>query len=81
MASTELDPIFVKGLRLLHSKNKDSAEQLKQLLDDVILQSKQSAHTKDRIYTSVKLVLRLLFFSKIKQFVYYLFYLQGSHGL
>ena len=52
----DLDPMFVKGLRLLHSKSKDSAEQLKQLLDDAIAQSKQSAHAKDRVYTAVKLV-------------------------
>lgn len=55
MAAVELDPLFVKGLRLLHSKNKDSAEQLKQLLDEAIAQSKQSVHAKDRVYTSVKL--------------------------
>ncbi|CAL1284285.1 unnamed protein product [Larinioides sclopetarius] len=54
MASTDLDPLFVKGLRLLHSKSKDSTEQLKQLLDEVIAQSKQSAQSKDRIYTSIK---------------------------
>ncbi|KAG8189422.1 hypothetical protein JTE90_020236 [Oedothorax gibbosus] len=55
MASTELDPLFVKGLRLLHSKSKDSTDQLKQLLDDVIAQSKQgTAHPKDRLYTSIK---------------------------
>ncbi|KAF8777119.1 integrator complex subunit 12-like [Argiope bruennichi] len=54
MASTDLDPLFVKGLRLLHSKNKDSTEQLKQLLDEVIAQTKQSGHSKDRIYTSIK---------------------------
>ncbi|XP_054708056.1 integrator complex subunit 12-like [Uloborus diversus] len=55
MAVSDLDPLFVKGLRLLHSKSKDSADQLKMLLDDLIAQSKQSAHSKERIYTSVKL--------------------------
>lgn len=55
----DLDPMFVKGLRLLHSKSKDSADQLKQLLDDAIAQSKQSVHAKDRVYTSVKLVILL----------------------
>lgn len=62
MTSMELDPLFVKGLRLLHSKNKDSAEQLKQLLDDAIAQSKQSVHAKDRIYTTVKSVSLFFFF-------------------
>ncbi|GFW38469.1 integrator complex subunit 12 [Trichonephila clavipes] len=55
MTSPELDPLFVKGLRLLHSKAKDSTEQLKQLLDDVIAQTKQSSHSKERIYTSIKM--------------------------
>ncbi|GFY58133.1 integrator complex subunit 12 [Trichonephila inaurata madagascariensis] len=55
MTSAELDPLFVKGLRLLHSKAKDSTEQLKQLLDDVIVQTKQSSHSKERIYTSIKM--------------------------
>ena len=40
MATTELDPLFVKALRLLHSKSKDSADQLKQMLDDVRNQRK-----------------------------------------
>uniref|UniRef100_T1JLY1 Integrator complex subunit 12 n=1 Tax=Strigamia maritima TaxID=126957 RepID=T1JLY1_STRMM len=34
----DLDPLFVRGLRLLHSKAKDSTEQLKQMLDDVLQQ-------------------------------------------
>ncbi|XP_067655329.1 integrator complex subunit 12-like isoform X2 [Haliotis asinina] len=38
MASLELDPMFVKALKLLHSRNKDSAAQLKAMLDDVIAQ-------------------------------------------
>jgi len=40
MTSLDLDPVFVKALKLLHSKNKDSAAQLKQLLDDCIVQKK-----------------------------------------
>ena len=36
MTMTDLDPTFIKALRLLHSKSKDSADQLKQLLDDVL---------------------------------------------
>ncbi|XP_015904515.1 integrator complex subunit 12 [Parasteatoda tepidariorum] len=52
--TSEFDPLFIKGLRLLHSKSKDSTDQLKQLLDEMILQSKQS-NSKDKIYTTVKL--------------------------
>lgn len=45
MATLELDPLFVKALRLLHSKSKDSTEQLKQLLDDAL-----HHHTPSTIY-------------------------------
>ena len=38
----DLDPIFVKALRLLHSKSKDSVHQLKALLDDSIRLKKTS---------------------------------------
>ncbi|KAH9366611.1 hypothetical protein HPB48_010282 [Haemaphysalis longicornis] len=34
----ELDPLFLKALRLLHSKAKDSAEQLRQLIEDTLVQ-------------------------------------------
>ena len=37
MATTmELDPVFVRALRLLHSKSKDSTAQLKTMLDEAI---------------------------------------------
>lgn len=36
MSQLELDPQFTQGLRLLHSTNKDSAEQLRVLLDEAI---------------------------------------------
>ena len=36
MATLELDPVFVKALRLLHSKAKDSAAQLRTMVDDAI---------------------------------------------
>ncbi|XP_072015427.1 integrator complex subunit 12-like [Amphiura filiformis] len=36
MATMELDPLFVKALGFLRSKNKESADQLRELLDDVI---------------------------------------------
>ena len=45
MANFELDPLFIKALRLLHSKAKDSTEQLKQLLDDGL-----HSHTSSSIY-------------------------------
>ena len=36
MSQLELDPQFTQGLHLLHSANKDSAEQLRALLDEAI---------------------------------------------
>lgn len=38
MAQLELDPLFLKALRLLHSKARDSAEQLRQLIEDTLVQ-------------------------------------------
>ncbi|XP_023223885.1 integrator complex subunit 12-like isoform X1 [Centruroides sculpturatus] len=43
MATLELDPLFTKALRLLHSKAKDSSEQLRLLLDDVLAQKQNVA--------------------------------------
>ena len=36
MTAVELDPVFVRALRLLHSKSKDSTSQLKSMLDEAI---------------------------------------------
>ncbi|XP_043279773.1 integrator complex subunit 12 isoform X2 [Venturia canescens] len=38
MSQLEPDPQFIQGLRLLHSSNKDSADQLRSLLDEAIKQ-------------------------------------------
>ncbi len=36
LATMELDPVFVRALRLLHSRSKDSKAQLKTMLDEAI---------------------------------------------
>ena len=36
----ELEPYFVKALKLLHSKHPDSPEQLRQMLFQVLVQKK-----------------------------------------
>ena len=46
MASTDLDPVFVKALRLMHSKSKEAGDQLRQMLDDLIAQRKGLMQTK-----------------------------------
>lgn len=38
MTALDLDPQFLQALRLLHSTNKDSGEQLRSLLDEAIKQ-------------------------------------------
>ena len=38
MASLDLDPMFRRGLRLLHSRSRDSTEQLKALVDEAVRQ-------------------------------------------
>ena len=36
MATMELDPLFVKALKLLHSKSKESTDQLRDMLNEVL---------------------------------------------
>ncbi|XP_069173612.1 integrator complex subunit 12 isoform X2 [Procambarus clarkii] len=38
MASLELDPLFRRGLRLLHSRSRDSLDQLKAIVDEAVRQ-------------------------------------------
>lgn len=38
MTALDLDPQFVQAIRLLHSSNKESVEQLRNLLDEAIRQ-------------------------------------------
>jgi len=40
MTASELDPAFIRALRLLHSKSKDSGPQLRAMLDDAITAKK-----------------------------------------
>ncbi|KAM5192120.1 integrator complex subunit 12 [Mantella aurantiaca] len=42
--NSELDPVFIKALGFLHSKNKDSAERLKALLDESLCKSLDSGY-------------------------------------
>ncbi|KAL5006669.1 hypothetical protein ScPMuIL_015475 [Solemya velum] len=38
MTSLDLDPLFVKALKLLHSRSKDSTDQLREMVDEAIAQ-------------------------------------------
>ena len=40
MATTDLDPLFVRALKLLNSKSRESAAQLKAMVDEAIAQRK-----------------------------------------
>ena len=42
MAATELDPLFLKALKLLHSRSKDAASQLKQMYYDVVAKKRSN---------------------------------------
>ena len=46
MTAVELDPLFVRALKLLQSKSKDAADQLKQMHDDIISQRKLGVQEK-----------------------------------
>ena len=43
MAAIELDPIFVKALKLLHSKSQESTDKLRDMLNEV-LNKRKSKH-------------------------------------
>lgn len=43
MAAADFDVIFTKALRLLHSKSKDSADQLRAMLDEALAQRQGNA--------------------------------------
>jgi hypothetical protein len=40
MTSSDLDPLFLKALKLLQSRSKESRDQLRQLYDEVVIQRK-----------------------------------------
>lgn len=70
MAQLELDPHFIQGLRLLHSINKDSADQLRTLLDEAIKQKHGPVkmlcnvlHKKVFIFRGISLVEKSQFYS------------------
>lgn len=81
MTMTDLDPTFIKALRLLHSKSKDSADQLKQMLDDVLHSKKGQKVFKNRIWkfpfwmhdtcTTVNWVFQILFYFLIAKYIYF----------
>ena len=52
MTSQDLDPVFVKALRLMHSKSKESGDQLRQMLDDLIAQRKGLMQSKVSMFYS-----------------------------
>ena len=48
-SSVEIDSIFVKALKLLHSKHPDSLDQLRALRDDVIRQHSQQVPASSKV--------------------------------
>jgi len=50
-STSDLDPLFVKALKLLQSRSKDSYFQLKQMYDDVVAQRRAVSSIK-RVATS-----------------------------
>lgn len=47
--SVEIDPVFIKALKLLHSKHPDSLDQLRALRDEVVRQHNQQAPTSCKV--------------------------------
>ena len=55
----EVDAVFIKALKLLHSRHPDSLEQLRALRDDVIRQHNQQVPSTKTIKVRVKIILAL----------------------
>ena len=53
----EVDAVFIKALKLLHSRHPDSLEQLRALRDDVIRQHNQQVPTTKTVKVRVKIIL------------------------
>lgn len=60
-SSVEIDPMFIKALKLLHSKHPDSLDQLRALRDDVIRQHNQQVPTSSKVRVFVLLTMISLF--------------------
>jgi len=54
MTSSDLDPVFVKALKLLQSRSKDSYFQLKQMYDEVVAQRRDEVAVKRVIITTIR---------------------------
>lgn len=52
--ATELDPVFLKAIKLLHSRHPDSVEQLKTLRDEAIRQHNQQGTTASQVKLLIK---------------------------
>ena len=52
--SVDLDPIFVKALVLLHSKNPDSLDQLRALRDEAIRQHNQPVPLSSKVFQKLR---------------------------
>lgn len=50
----ELDPLFTKALRLLHSRPRESVDQLAQLIEDVVAQ-KHGPQAQATILAAIKI--------------------------
>lgn len=48
-SSVEIDPVFIKALKLLHSRHPDSLDQLRVLRDDVIRQHNQQVPASTKV--------------------------------
>ena len=47
--AVEIDSVFIKALKLLHSKHPDSLDQLRALRDDVIRQHNQQVPASSKV--------------------------------
>lgn len=58
MASMELDPLFLKALTLLRSKSRESTDQLKALLDEVLGKKSKADSEKDELESGSRMSIK-----------------------
>jgi hypothetical protein len=58
MASSDLDPLFLKALKLLQSRSKESRDQLRQLYDEIVAQRRAELDAKRVRFCALVIFLR-----------------------
>lgn len=54
MSSTEVDPMIINAIKLLHSRSKNSKDQLKAMLDEALAQKRNALKLNTKVCSDRK---------------------------